>query len=150
MVNFFTGSQYEPNNQNFLGDMVVKWFHAGTCLTLVEINWYRNIQSSFHLLVEETNTSCTPVSLGVNQGWDEIQAAIKAQIPPPDLLKLILAKNPEMEALVLKHSPSTEALSMQAFLTQSDQPPKEEPQRTPMSFWDWLKQSKWVNRQRSL
>ena len=117
MFNLFTGSNYEPNDLTFLADMVCKWFHAGMTLTLVEINWYRGIRSSFHLLVEETNTTCTPVSLGVNLGWDEISEAMKAQVPPPDLLKLILAKNPELENLVLKHSPSTEALSLQRLLT---------------------------------
>jgi hypothetical protein len=113
MISLFPDSQYEPHDLTFNSNMVCKWSHAGTTLTLIEMNWYRNIRTSFHLLVEEQNESSSiPVSLGINYGWNEIQAGIKQQIPPPELLQIILRMNPDLEKLVLDNSPNTQRLDM--------------------------------------
>ncbi len=129
MLNLFTDSQYEPHELIFSSNMVCKWSHAGTTLTLVEMNWYRNIRTTFHLLVEEQNgSSRIPVSLGINYGWDEIQAGIKQQIPPPELLQIILRMNPDLEKLVLDNSPNTQRLDM----LQSVQNPTPNPKVSPL------------------
>lgn len=129
MLNLFPDSQYDPNDLSFNSNMVCKWSHAGTTLTLIEMNWYRNIRTSFHLLVEEQNESSSiPVSLGINFGWDEIQAGIKQRIPPSDLLRIILKANPDLEKLVLDNSPNTQRLDM----LQSVQNPTPNPKGSPL------------------